>query len=170
MHPPTGSNWNDVVQLNHDCEGVKLACIEVMDFWLDMGVDGFRLDAACYMPDEFVDGIISRIRQARSHVLFWSDGEYYAGARSAFDAWFHHEAFSLAKHDLNAWKSLIRSHRGNGIYYLTNHDTLRCGVSPVSEWDGAYCALKDLLGMSDQHVMQSWSEWRDPSTSYSFLL
>lgn len=170
MHPPHGTNWNDVVQLNHTCGEVMTGCIEVMVFWLNMGVDGFRLDASSYMPEDFVGDIISQIRQFKKKVVFWSDGDNYADARSVFDAWFHHEAFALAKHDLGAWQYFIHSYQGNGIFYLTNHDTLNKGSSPQTEWAGVYDEMKKIMWMSNQHVMQSWSEWKDPGRSYSFLL
>ena len=35
--------------LNYDNPAVREADVEVMDFWLDMGVDGFRLDAIPYL-------------------------------------------------------------------------------------------------------------------------
>ena len=170
MHPPQGTGWNDVVQLNHSREEVKTACIEVMSFWLNLGIDGFRLDAASYMPDAFVESIISRVRQMHNSVLFWGDGESYAGTKSCFEAWFHHEAFYLAKHDLNAWKNMVASHKGNGIFYLTNHDTLCKGISPELEWQGAYKEMRKILLAGGKHVLQSWPYWRDPLSSYSFLL
>ena len=170
MHPPIGTGWNDVVQLNHGCEDVMTACLEVMSFWLNLGIDGFRLDAAFYMPDVFVESIISRLRQTHSHVLFWGDGESYAGKKSCFDAWFYHEAFYLAKHDVSAWKKLVESHQGNGIFYLTNHDTLCNGISPELEWQGAYKEMRKILLAGGKHVLQSWPDWRDPLSSYSFLL
>ena len=170
MHPPPGSGWNDVVQLNHGHEEVNTACLEVMSFWLNLGIDGFRLDAASYMPDEFVESIISSVRQVHCHALFWGDGESYAETNSCFDAWFHHEAFDLAKQDLNAWKNLVESHQGNGIFYLTNHDTLCNGTSPELEWYGTYKEMRKILLSGSKHVLQSWPEWRDPLSSYSFLL
>jgi glycosidase len=170
MRPPQGSGWNDVVQLNHSCEEVKTACIEVMSFWLNLGIDGFRLDAASFMPFGFVESIISNVRQVHSHVLFWGDGVSNAGTKSCFDAWFHHEAFYLAKQDMKAWKNLVESHQGNGIFYLTNHDTLCNGTSPELEWQGAYNEMKEILMAANKHVLQSWPEWRDPLSSYSFLL
>ena len=36
-------------ELNFDCEGVRQAVLDVAKFYLDMGVDGFRFDAAKYI-------------------------------------------------------------------------------------------------------------------------
>ena len=146
------------------------ACLEVMSFWLNLGIDGFRLDAAAYMPDVFVESIISRLRQTHSHVLFWGDGESYAGKKSCFDAWFYHEAFYVGKNNRNEWEKLVESHQSNGIFYLTNHDTLCNGTSPEIEWQGLYQEMLKVLMTGNQHVLQSLPEWQDPRSSYSFLL
>ena len=170
MHPPLGTNWNDVVQLNHACDEVKLVCLEVMLFWLNIGVNGFRLDAASFMSDKFVEDIICAVRRTNQHAVFWGDGESYAGTIPVFHAWIHHESFALAKQDLQSWNNLVESYEGNGIFYITNHDTLNCGLSPQSVWADRYLEMNRTLWNSKCHVMQSWPEWKDPATSYSFLL
>jgi hypothetical protein len=71
---------------------------------------------------------------------------------------------------MKAWKNLVESHQGNGIFYLTNHDTLCNGTSPVLEWQSAYNEMKEILMAANKHALQSWPEWRDPLSSYSFLL
>ena len=35
--------------LNYDCEAVQESMIDVLRFWLDLGIDGFRLDAVPYL-------------------------------------------------------------------------------------------------------------------------
>src|SRR6476660_1415734 len=35
--------------LNYDCEAVQEAMLDVLRFWLDLGIDGFRLDAVPYL-------------------------------------------------------------------------------------------------------------------------
>ena len=171
MQPPSGTEWNDVVQINHFNGEVLNACIEVVLFWRKLGVDGFRLDAAYHMPDSFLDSLIASVRKSTpGDVVFWTDGMRYAEERPFFDAWLHHEAFLLAKRDLNRWKESIINDTGSGIYYLTNHDTLRSGSSPLQEWPGSYLELRDCLLSSGRSYLQSWSEWKDVNTSYSFLL
>jgi glycosidase len=170
MHPPLGTNWKDVVQLNHSCEQVKLACIEVMIFWLNIGVDGFRLDAASFMPPGFVGDILYKMHRLKKHVVFWGDGENSSGVSSFYDAWFYHEAFALGKQNPRAWTNLIESHGNRGIFYLTNHDTLYSGLSPVAEWGDVYHELRRNLWLSNRNVMQSWSEWTNPHRTYSFHL
>ena len=43
-------NFSDgMPELNYDCEGVREAVLDVAKFYLDLGVDGFRFDAAKYI-------------------------------------------------------------------------------------------------------------------------
>ena len=35
--------------LNYDCPAVQDAMLDVLRFWLDLGIDGFRLDAVPYL-------------------------------------------------------------------------------------------------------------------------
>lgn len=37
--------WSEMPDLNLDCEALKKEISEITDFWLDMGIGGFRLDA-----------------------------------------------------------------------------------------------------------------------------
>jgi len=171
MQPPSGTEWNDVVQINHFNGEVLNACIEVVLFWRKLGVDGFRLDAAYHMPDSFLESLIANVRQSTpGAVVFWTDGKRYGELRPYFDAWLHHEAFLLAKHDENLWKEGVGSDNGNGIYYLTNHDTLRAGLSPMQEWPGSYHDLNARLQASGINFLHSLPEWKDVNSSYSFLL
>ena len=171
MHPPVGTAWNDVVQINHLHGEVLNACIDVVLFWRNLGVNGFRLDAASHMPDSFLESLITKVRQSMpGDVVFWTDGKNYAEQRPIFDAWLHHEAFRWGKDEPKHWRESVASDRGNGIYYLTNHDTLRSGLSPLNEWPGSYFELRECLQASGRNFLQSWSEWKDVNSCYSFLL
>jgi oligo-1,6-glucosidase len=49
--------------LNWDCEGLRCAIYEMMRYWLEMGVDGFRMDAISYIskPKGLPDGNMSEL-------------------------------------------------------------------------------------------------------------
>jgi maltose alpha-D-glucosyltransferase/alpha-amylase len=51
--------------LNFDNPAVRKAVIKVLDFWLEMGIDGFRLDAVPYLFER--DGTIARIYRKRTN-------------------------------------------------------------------------------------------------------
>lgn len=51
---PAGTNWNDVADLNYDNDTMRLAMIAAMKFWIDTAaIDGFRCDAADFVPFDF---------------------------------------------------------------------------------------------------------------------
>lgn len=54
VHRRDGDGIGDLPGLNLDNEAVRAELGDIADFWLDLGVDGFRLDAA----KEFVSGAI----------------------------------------------------------------------------------------------------------------
>ncbi|MBF6640438.1 alpha-amylase [Flavobacterium sp. J49] len=51
---PAGTNWNDVADLNFNNAEMRLAMIAAMKFWVEeTDIDGFRCDAADYVPYDF---------------------------------------------------------------------------------------------------------------------
>lgn len=168
---PRDTNWNDVVQLNHANADVIRTCKEVLLFWLNLGVDGFRLDAAAWIPDEVVRDWVYDVKQAtRGAAILWCDGRDYALRTNCFDAWLNHEAILLARQNRSAWEREIAENSPGAIYYLSNHDTLHRGKSPEEEWPGHYQSMRDILLASNQLVLLSMNDWRNPHTHYSFML
>ena len=50
--PPPGTNWSDVIQLDHHRAGLRNYMRDAMLFWVDeYGVDGFRFDAVSHVLD-----------------------------------------------------------------------------------------------------------------------
>jgi glycosidase len=51
---PGGTNWQDVADLNFDNSVMRLEMIKSMKYWVtDVNIDGFRCDAADYVPFSF---------------------------------------------------------------------------------------------------------------------
>ena len=51
---PAGTSWNDVADLNYDNRDMRAAMIKAMKYWaLAANIDGFRCDAADYVPYDF---------------------------------------------------------------------------------------------------------------------
>ncbi len=61
-----GSFWSEMPDLNLNNEEVRKELEEVADFWIDLGVDGFRMDAAAHFT-EYDNG-------ANTEVLKWFFG------------------------------------------------------------------------------------------------
>lgn len=170
VQPPLGTNWLDVAQLNHECSNLILACQEVLQFWVEMGVDGFRLDAASFIPNEVVRHWVEHTRvEANRHIQFWCDAQANGGTRSYFDAYFDHEAWRLASTNFEEWKVSVAGEERTGILFLTNHDTLHAGKSPLQQWQPRYNEMRVLLESTPRHTMLSWSDWFNPDSCFSFM-
>lgn len=68
--------WSGMPDLNLKSEAVRAELEEIVDFWLDLGVDGFRLDAA----KEFVSGATN----ANVEILTWFNDMVKAKKSDAF--------------------------------------------------------------------------------------
>jgi hypothetical protein len=169
--PPLGTSWNDVFQLNHRQEDVVAACEEVIGFWVDKGADGFRFDAASFIPDDVLNRWISfTARTSGSELHYWCDGEEYGHSRPCFNGFIHHEATAIARNNLSDWERTVIQSSEKAIFYLTNHDTLHAGKCPYDEWPGSYGYMSEFLRKSHKNWLLSWSDWQDPSSRYSFML
>jgi glycosidase len=169
MHPPIGTLWTDVVQLNHDTPQVEQELNRVIRFWLDAGVDGFRYDAASFMPKRALQNLIRIANNSAVRKLHhWCDSRELFDQINGMTAFLDHEGVKR----LSNGESLkeIWSHPCNeSILYLTNHDSLHQQGSALQQWGLRYTELLDALLSEKVNVMQSFAEWRDPSSSYSFL-
>ena len=87
--------------LNFDNPEVRQAVINVMKFWLRMGVDGLRLDAIPYLIER--EGTNSE-NLPETHVVLQE-------LRAAMDSEFHHRVF-LA--EANQWPPDVRPYFGDG--------------------------------------------------------
>ena len=52
--PPIGTDWDDVIALDYDQEGLRKYMIDALKYWVDeVGIDGYRCDVAGYVPTDF---------------------------------------------------------------------------------------------------------------------
>jgi maltose alpha-D-glucosyltransferase/alpha-amylase len=87
--------------LNHNNPRVVDAVIEVMNFWMDMGVDGMRLDAIPYLC----------VREGTNNENLPETHEVLKRMRAAMDARYQNRMF-LA--EANQWPEDVREYFGNG--------------------------------------------------------
>ena len=96
-------DWTDTRSLNYENEEVWWAQDDAMRYWLELGVDGFRCDAAGEVPAAFWKGILPRMNAdyPEIYLLAEAERENLADPRETFDAnyaWeLHHLLNDLAQ-------------------------------------------------------------------------
>lgn len=155
------ANFSDEMpELNFDNEAVRQAVLDVAKFYLNMGVDGFRFDAAKYIyygdnakSAEFWQWYLGELRQVKANVYtvaeVWDgDGviDQYLSATSCFNFTASQTAGIIAETakggDANRLTNYVESYLNNvsaksdvalGTLFISNHDMDRAaGYLPVA--------------------------------------
>ena len=144
---------DDMPELNFDNEAVRQAVLDVARFWLEVGVDGFRFDAAKYIyygdheqSVAFWDWYVGELKKIRSDLYVvaevW-DGEgvtdRYTPVMNTFNFAVSQQSGLIAetaKHgDVNRFTAYIQrtvdrlkglNPDAMNILFIANHDTDRC--------------------------------------------
>jgi starch synthase (maltosyl-transferring) len=140
--------WNDLAQIDHyhspDPEGLYRYCLSVVEYLLDLGIDGFRCDAAYKVPRKFWKRLIQDARHRKADACFLAEtlgctaDQTKETARAGFNYvfnsskyWNLHDPWLLAQYNL-----LRESTRS--ISFPESHDTPRL----AEEFYGSVDALK----------------------------
>lgn len=95
------TDWTDVADLNYDNYDLQGAMTEAMRYWVYAGgIDGFRCDVAGFVPLEFWEYCIPRLKQSKDDLFFlaeWEDPKYMSMFNMGY-AWdLHHKMNEVAK-------------------------------------------------------------------------
>lgn len=75
----TFEGHGDLITLNHQNPAVVDYVVDVMNYWLDRGADGWRLDAAYAVPESFWAQVLPRVRERHPEAWFVAEvihGDY----------------------------------------------------------------------------------------------
>lgn len=150
MMAPTGTNWNDVIQLDYDNAELQNAMIDAMLYWVyNANIDGFRCDAADFVPEGFWTKAITNIDQIKDQeMLMLAEGSEQRHFRSGFDYIFGFNFFETLE-DINDGEPATEIQNANAeeynsvyenskkvVRYTTNHDVNLTEGTPLELFGG----------------------------------
>ena len=141
------TDWTDVAQLNYKNPEMRRAMIDAMRHWLvQYGIDGFRVDAAGFVPDDFWQEALPQVRASVKRPIMllaeWGDVKMH---RFGFDITYAWDSYSHLK---AVWDSVPASRfveqeladlktmppGGMRLRFTTNHDETAWDKPPVARF------------------------------------
>jgi glycosidase len=179
------TNWTDVAQLDYQNPALRREMIATMSYWLtEFGIDGFRVDVAGFVPDDFWREAVPALRAAvpRKILLLaeWGDVKMH---RFGFDLSYAWDSY----HRLKAvWRgapadTLVRSELaemasmpagGMRLRFATNHDETAWDKPPVILFGGAAGARAAFVAMAllpGRPLLYNGQEVESPQTLRLFF-
>jgi len=155
------TDWTDVAQLDYRNPRLRGAMIDAMRWWLEQfGIDGFRVDAAGFVPDDFWRDALPKLRAAVPRPILllaeWGDLKMH---RLGFDLTYAWDSYSRLK---AVWKGAAAStfvrreladldampRGGMRLRFTTNHDETAWDNPPVTLFGGASGARAAFVAMA----------------------
>jgi cyclomaltodextrinase / maltogenic alpha-amylase / neopullulanase len=132
--PPIGTDWTDVIQLDWTKQGLQDYMVEALKFWVNMGVDGFRVDHPHNTPVAFWERARKELDAIKPVLMLAEIEEPYNFLEKGFDmnyAWEHHHLMNsiaqgkdsvsaMNKYFEREWKKYPNN--AYRLQFLTNHD------------------------------------------------
>jgi glycosidase len=99
--PPIGTDWTDVIQFDWSKKGLQDYMIDALKFWVELGVDGFRVDHPHITPYEFWERARTELNKIKPVFLIAENEDQTDFMKKGFDtnyAWeLHHLMNSIAQ-------------------------------------------------------------------------
>jgi glycosidase len=126
----TFEGHSDLITLNHKNPAVAEYVVGVMSHWLDRGADGWRLDAAYAVPQQFWTAVLPEVRERHPGVWFVGElihGDYAAVVKdTGFDSATQYELWKAI------WSSLNDGNFFELDWALQRHNTFLETFSPLT--------------------------------------
>lgn len=155
---PAGTNWTDVADLNFDNQEMRQAMIEAMKYWIrEADIDGYRCDAADWVPADFWQQAITELRTAfpNKEILMLAEGAEKSNFDAGFDmnyAWSYYDALESVFKGESATK-IYTTHMQEyaaiptgavKLRFTTNHDKTAYNGTPIKIYGGREGSLAAL--------------------------
>ena len=142
------TNWTDVAGLDYRNPALHRAMIADMRYWLDeFGIDGFRVDVAGGVPDDFWRDAIPQLRAGRNILLLAEAGELKMH-ELGFDLTYGWDSYnrlkavwkgdstasSYVRHEIEQLRAMPPG--GRRLRFTTNHDETAWDAPPVTLFGG----------------------------------
>lgn len=138
--PTPWFNWDDIIDLDYSKPALRRYMTDAMKYWVtEAGIDGYRVDAAGLVPQDFWDHASRELRAIKPVFMLaeWESRDMHRDAFDASYAWTWWEALhDIARgrsdatrlHAYYAWNSKFYPRQAYRMLYTTNHDK--------NAWDG----------------------------------
>jgi len=74
---PPNSDWSDVADFNYNSSGLRDYMWGSLEYWVkEFDIDGYRLDVAELVPDDFWKEALKRLKKIKSDVLMLAEGDH----------------------------------------------------------------------------------------------
>ncbi|MEC9159021.1 MAG: alpha-amylase family glycosyl hydrolase [Bacteroidota bacterium] len=142
---PSGTNWTDVADLNFDNTALQEQMIDAMRYWvLEANVDGYRCDAADYVPFDFWQKAIDSLRFIPNReIIMLAEGARVDHFDAGFDMNFDWNFYNKGKEIFNQgtpathWATLHQYTYGSieegkhKLRFTSNHDECAWHDTPI---------------------------------------
>jgi glycosidase len=149
--PPLGFDWTDVIQFDWKNLELQDYMLNALKFWVDLGIDGFRVDHPHLTPPEFWVKVRSDLTKIKPVFMVAENEEQTAFLEKGFDmsyAWVLHHLMNSIAQGKDSVKSLNKYYAKEwkvfpqNVYrmvFLDNHDE--------NSWNGT---INSRLGVSQK--------------------